>query len=104
MFWLYQGEGPVGPVETYWGTLPHLNQLLQGTYNVISNGNSGGRMGGVMLPGGPYIAGESKNGDEIQIALKVIAPDSEYGAVLTFTLHQGLSGFEPTNISVEALQ
>lgn len=104
MFWTYQDENSIGPVETYWGTLPHLEQLLQGTYTVISNGSSGGRMGGIMLPGGPYIPGESEKGDKIQVALKVMTPDSEYGAVLIFTLYQGSSGFEPTNISVEALQ
>jgi hypothetical protein len=104
MFWTYQGENSIGPVETYWGTLPHLGQLLQGTYTAISNGSSGGRMGGINLPGGFYIPGESESGDEIQVVLKVTTPDSEYGAVLIFTLHQGSSGFEPTNISVKPLQ
>lgn len=61
-------------------------------------------MGGINLPGGFYIPGESESGDEIQVVLKVTTPDSEYGAVLIFTLHQGSSGFEPTNISVKPLQ
>lgn len=87
-------------METRWGTLPQLDQLLQATYSSISVGSSGGRTGGVMLPGGSFIPGESKLGDRVQIALKVITPDSEYGAVLAFTLKQGANGFEPADISV----
>jgi DNA-binding CsgD family transcriptional regulator len=59
MYWFYTGADTIGPVETYWGTLPQLDQLLQERYAVIQLGSSGGRSGGVMLPGGAFIPGES---------------------------------------------
>ncbi len=104
MYWSYTGADAIGPVETYWGTLPQLDQLLQGTYDSIQLGSSGGRTGGVMLPGGFFVPGESKPGDRIQVALKVVTPEGEYGAVLVFTLKQGTNGFEPTHISVDVLK
>lgn len=104
MYWFYIGADTIGPVETYWGTLPQLDQLLQETHDSIQLGRSGGRNGGVMLPGGFFIPGESKPGDCVQVALKVVTPDGEYGAVLVFTLQQGTNGFEPSDISVDVLQ
>ncbi len=104
MYWFYNGPAPIGPIETYWGTVPHVERLLQGTYPTIRTGSSGGRTGGVMLPGGFLIEGESKTGDRIQVALKVVTPDGEYGAVLAFTLQKSRNGFEPADVSVDVLQ
>lgn len=104
LYWFYHGPETIGPVETHWGTLPQLDQLLQATYASISTGSSGGRTGGVLLPGGSFLSGESQPGDRVQEALKVITPDGEYGAVLAFTLKQGVHGFEPADISVEVLR
>jgi hypothetical protein len=104
MYWFHAGSDTIGPVETYWGTLPQLDQLIQETYDSIQLGSSGGRNGGVMLPGGFFIPGESKPGDRVQVALKVITPDGEYGGVLAFTLKRGANGFEPSDISVDVLR
>jgi hypothetical protein len=103
MYWCYQGNEPSGPIETYWGTLPQLNQLLQETYVSVQPGSCGGRTGGIMLPGGLFLDGESKVGDQVQVALKVKTVEGEFGAVLIFTLAQGSNGFEPTDISVRPL-
>ena len=104
MYWFYAGSDTIGPVETYWGTLPQLDQLLQETYDSIQLGSSGGRNGGVMLPGGFFIPGESKPGDRVQIALKIVTPDGDYGGVLAFTLKRNTNGFEPSDISVDVLR
>jgi hypothetical protein len=104
MYWFYTGADTIGPVDTYWGTLPQLDQLLQETYDSIQLGSSGGRNGGVMLPGGFFTPGESKPGDRVQVALKVVTPDGEYGGVLAFTLKRGTNGFEPSDISVDVLR
>jgi len=103
MYWFYQGSDVIGPVETYWGTLPSLNQLQSETYPSISLGSSGGRTGGILLPGGFFLSGESKTGDRIQVAIKVHTPNGDFGAILHFTLNQGANGFEPTDISVDVL-
>lgn len=101
MYWFYQGNDKIGPVETDWGTLPDLlNGLPSASSPVIEKGSSGGRTGGVLLPGGPFLAGKSSAGDQIQLALKVLTPNGNYDAVLQFTLSQGTNGFEPINISV----
>ncbi len=104
MYWCYQGDEPIGPIETYWGTLPQLSQLIQETYASIQPGGCGGRTGGILLPGGFFLSGESKVGDRVQVALKVRAGDEEFGAVISFALAQGPNGFEPINISVMPLQ
>jgi hypothetical protein len=104
MYWIYQGINPIGPVETYWGTLPHFDQLHQETYASISHGKCGGRTGGVLLPGGFFMSGKSGVGDHVQVGLKVHTPSGEFGAVLIFTLAKGPNGFEPVDISVKALQ
>jgi len=104
MYWFYGGADAIGPVETYWGTLPQLDQLLQETYASVQLGDSGGRTGGVLLPGGIFLPGESTPGDPVQVALKVVTPDGEYGAVLGFTLKEGVNGFEPANVSVDVLK
>lgn len=103
MYWCYKGSEPIGPIESYWGTLPQINQLLQETYESIQPGSCGGRTGGILLPGGFFMSGESKVGDRVQVALKVRAADKEFGAVISFTLTQGPNGFEPANISVTSL-
>jgi hypothetical protein len=103
LYWVYQGPEAIGPVQTYWGTLPHFDQLIQATYTSINQRSSGGRTGGVLLPGGSFLPGESKVGDQIQVALKVQTPIGEYGAVLHFTLNQDANGFEPIDISVGVL-
>lgn len=104
MYWCYQGNEPSGPIETYWGTLPQLNQLSQETYVLVQPGSCGGRTGGIMLPGGLFLEGESKVGDQIQVALRVKTLDGEFGAILIFTLTQGPNGFQPIDISVEPLK
>jgi hypothetical protein len=104
MYWCYQGNKPSGPIETYWGTLPQLNQLLQETYVSVQPGSCGGRTGGIMLPGGSFLSGESKAGDQVQVVLKVRTADGEFGATISFTLTQGSNGFEPIDISVKPLQ
>ncbi len=112
MYWYYTGADAIGPVKTYWGTLLELEHLLQEDYPSVQLGDSGGHNGGVVLPGrffeGSFMPGESKPGkskpgDRVRVALKVVTPDAEYGAVLSFTLQQGLNGFEPTGISEEVL-
>ncbi len=108
MYWFYNGADPIGPVETHWGTLSPdgqfvLDQLLQASYPLIQTGTSGGREGGVLLPGGFFTPGQSAVGDRIHVALKVTTPAGDYGAVLVFSLEQGLNGFEPAGISVDKL-
>jgi hypothetical protein len=103
MYWFYQGPDVIGPVETYFGTLPSLDQLSQASYPSISLDSSGGRTGGIVIPGGFFLSGESKVGDRIRLALKVVTPKGKYGAVLGFTLKQGANGFEPTDISIDVL-
>lgn len=109
MYWFYNGADPIGPIETMWGTvLPDgqaaLSQLLQESHPVIRTGNSGGRDGGILLPGGFFMPGQSKVGDRVRVVMKVVTPDAEYGAVLAFSLRQGLNGFEPVGISVDTLK
>jgi len=103
MFWFYQGSEAIGPVETYWGTLPSVDQLQQATFPSIISGSSGGRSGGILLPGGSFLSGKSNAGDRIRVTLQVVSPNGKYGAVLVFTLKQGANGFEPTDISVDIL-
>lgn len=103
LWWVYQGSEAIGPVQTYWGTLPHVDPLDQATFTSINPGSSGGRTGGVDLPGGFFLPGVSKAGDPIQVALKVHTPNGDFGAVLHFTLIQGVHGFEPIDISVGVL-
>lgn len=103
MYWYYKGADVIGPLKTWWGILPHLDQLLEGTYASVKLGESGGRNGGVLLPGGPFLGGESKVGDHVQVVLKVTTPEGDFGAVLIFTLKQGVNSFEPTDITVEVL-
>lgn len=108
MYWFYNGAAPIGPVESHWGTLSPdgqvvLDQLLQASYPLIHTGSSGGREGGVLLPGGFFTPGQSAVGDRIHVALKVTTPAGDYGAVLVFSIEQGLNGFEPTGISVDNL-
>lgn len=104
MYWFYMGSEPVGPVETYLGTLPQLDQLLQATFDSIRLGSSGGRNGGILLPGGSFITGESRPGDHVRVALKVTTQQGDYGALLAFNLRQGDNGLEPADISVEVLR
>ncbi len=96
-YWTYTGTDVIGPVTTYWGTTPKVDQLLQATYSLVEIGSSGGRDGGILLPA------EAKAGDRERLVLKVATPDGDYGAVLVFTLQQGASGLEPADISVEPL-
>lgn len=103
MYWLYQGVDPTGPVETFWGTVPHLDQLQQETYPSISRGSSGGHTSGILLPGGFFLSGKSAVGDHIQVGLKVHIPSGDFGAVLNFTLAHGINGFEPVDISVNVM-
>ena len=104
MYWTYMDMDTIGPVETYWGTLPHyFDQLQQATYPSIGRGSNGGRTGGVLLPGGSFISGESKAGDRVRVALQVVTPNGKYGAMLEFTLKQGTNGFEPSDISIGIL-
>ncbi len=84
--------------------MPHVERLLQETYPTMWTGSSGGRTGCLMLPGGFLIEGESKAGDRVQVALKVVTPDGEYGAVLTFTLQKSRNGFKPADVSVDVLR
>jgi len=104
MYWFYTGADTIGPVETYWGTVPQLDQLLQETYESIRLGSSGGRSGGVLLPGGAFVPGESKPGDRVQVALKIVTPRGEFGGLLVFTLQQSANRFEPSDISVDILR
>lgn len=103
LFWRYQGASPIGPVDTYWGTLPQLEQLLSESYPSVESGKSDGHIGGVLLPGGFFIPGESRPGDQVQLGLKVSTPTGKYGAMLVFTLAQGADGFEPVGISIQPL-
>lgn len=103
LYWSYTGTEVIGPVTTYWGTEPQVEQLLQATYSLVRVGSSGGRTGGIILPGGPMQPGQSKVGDREHLVLKVTTPSGEYGGVLAFTLKQGTNGLEPVDISVEAL-
>jgi hypothetical protein len=104
MYWSYTGSEVMGPVTTYWGTEPQVDQLLQATYAQVQMGSSGGRTGGILLPGGSVMPGQSKAGDRERVVLKVSTPGGDHGAVLLFTLKQGANGFEPVDVSVEVLQ
>lgn len=99
--WVYQGPDLNGPAQVYWGTLPQLDLIIE--YPSLTGGQGDGRLGGVMLPGGFFMPGRSNPGDQVQVAMKVVTPQGEYGAVLAFTLQQGANGFEPTDITVEIL-
>ena len=99
--WVYQGPNLNGPVSLYWGTFPQLNPFVE--YPSLTNGQGDGGLGGVLLPGGAFMPGESKPGDMVQIVMKLITPQSEYGAVLTFTLQLGANGFEPMDVRVDVL-
>ena len=99
--WVYQGPDLSGPARLDWGTLPQLNPFME--YSSLTNGEGDGGLGGVLLPGGPFLPGESKPGDQIQIAMRMITREREYGAVLTFTLQLGANGFEPMDIRVDVL-
>lgn len=102
-YWTYTGSEVIGPVTTYWGTEPQVDQLLQATYSLVAIGSSGGRTGGILLPGGSMIPGRSQAGDRERLVLKVTTPRGDFGAVLLFTLQRGSSGFEPIDISTEPL-
>ncbi len=99
--WVYQGPDLSGPVHFYWGTVPQLNEVME--YPALTDGQGDGGSGGILLPGGFFMPGRSKPGDEVQVAMKVVTPQREYGAVLAFTLQHGANGFEPTNIKVTLL-
>ncbi len=103
MYWSYTGTEVIGPVTTYWGTQPHVEQLLQATYSSVSTGSTGGRTGGILLPGGAMIPGHSQAGDREQLVLKVVTPNGDFGAILLFTLQKGARGLEPAEISIEPL-
>ncbi len=103
VYWSYTGTEVMGPVTTYWGTQPLVEQLLQATYSSVAIGSTGGRNGGILLPGGPMIPGQSQPGDREQLVLKVTTPRGDFGAVLLFTLQKSSAGFEPVDISVEPL-
>jgi hypothetical protein len=102
-YWFYTGEAAIGPVQTWYGTVPQVEALLQAAYPSVQPGSSGGRSGGVLLPGGAYMAGSSQPGDRVQLVLRVTTAGAEYGAMLSFTLQQGPNGLEPSNITVEPL-
>jgi hypothetical protein len=103
MYWSYTGSEVIGPVTTYWGTEPQVDQLLQATHALVQIGSSGGRTGGILLPGGSMMPGQSRAGDRERLVLKVTTPGGDYGAVLLFTLKQGADGFEPADISVQVM-
>ena len=103
MYWSYTGSEVIGPVTTYCGTEPQVDQLLQATHALVQIGSRGGRTGGILLPGGSMMPGQSRAGDRERVVLKVTAPNGDYGAVLLFTLKQGADGFEPKDISVELM-
>lgn len=99
--WVYHGPNLNGPLQVYWGTLPQLNLFVE--YPMLTDGQGDARIGGVMLPGGFFMSGESHAGDHVQVVMKLVAPQGEYGAVLTFTLQQASNGFEPSEILVSTL-
>jgi hypothetical protein len=99
--WVYRGPDLNAAVQVYGGTLPQLDLIME--YPSLTSGQGDGRMGGVVLPGGFVMPGKSHAGDQVQIAMKVVTPQGEYGAVLAFVLQQGPSGFEPADISVSIL-
>jgi len=103
MLWSYQGSETIGPVETYWGTLPSLDQLRSESFPSISQGASGGRTGGILLPGGFFLPGKSEAGDRVLVVLEVVTPIGNYGGVIVFTLFQGNHGYEPTDINFEVM-
>ncbi|MGE5073444.1 MAG: hypothetical protein ACM3MF_08450 [Anaerolineae bacterium] len=102
-YWFYAGSGPFGPIQAWYGTAPQVQPLPQEAYASIQSGQSGGRAGGVLLPGGAFMSGTSNPGDRVQLVLKVTAQGAEFGGVLAFTLQQGPNGLEPADISVDVL-
>jgi len=101
MTWVYNGPPITGVVYEFWGVQPNITQL--NSYQGLNSGASGGRSGGIFLPGGPYIRGSSKPGDLITLVYRMETPQGKIGATLTFTLKKTSTGLAPTNIVVRAL-
>ena len=101
MTWVYNGPPLQGAVYEFWGVQPNITQL--NSYGELKTGDTGGRSGGIFLPGGPYIQGSSKPGELIKLVLRVETPRGKFGASLTFTLKKTAKGLEPANITVRAL-
>ena len=94
--WVYHGPLLQGPISELWSTRPDVESRVG--RDKLQEGDHGGRAGGgVLLPG------TSQVGDTVRLVTKVQTPHGSYGAALRFILRQGPDGFEPTNISVEAL-
>jgi len=94
--WVYHDPSLQGPISELWGTQPDVEPRVG--RDKLQEGDHGGRAGGgVLLPG------TSQVGDSVRLVTKVQTPHGSYGAALRFVLRQGTDGFEPTNISVEAL-
>ncbi len=101
LFWVYQGPGMPGSVTEWYGIEPNLQELA--TYAGLKTNDHGGRSGGVFLPGGFYISGQSSPGDQLKLVIKVVIDDQTYGAALPFTLQKGPDGWQPEGIGAPAV-
>jgi hypothetical protein len=96
MDWVYHGPSMEGPVELGWG--PESELRYGGTLEFVEDGYHMGRAGGGIL-----LAANALPGDTVSWVMMVNTPQGCYGASLRFLVVEGPEGFEPTNISVEAL-
>lgn len=103
MDWVYHGPRMQGPVDWLCGTEQDLSPSCGSRYDHLEDGYHGGRAGGgILLPGG-YLPGSSHGGDIVRWIVGIHTPQGTYGAALRFVLRQGPNGFEPTDISIDAL-
>lgn len=98
LFWVYQGPGLPGPVTEWVGVEPNLQEL--NTYANLKANDQGGRSGGVLLPGGFYIPGQSSPGDRLRLVIELVTGEGTYGAALPFTLQQAPQGWQPGEVGV----
>lgn len=94
--WVYHGPSLQGPISELWGTQPDVGPCVG--RDKLQEGDHGGRAGG-----GIRLPDTSQVGDSVRLVMRVQTPHGSYGAALRFVLSEGSDGFEPTNLSVEAL-
>ncbi len=97
LYWVYNGKEDLpGPVTEWWGVEPNLQAL--NTYARIKPEAQGGRSGGIWLPGGFFISGQSQAGETQKLIIQVSTPGKTYGAALSFTLRGQTLNWQPDEI------
>lgn len=99
--WTYHGPPLDGPIDELWGT-EGRSFLVRASHRDLQDGDRGGRGGGG-FPGLPGWDASNQPGDTVRWVMQVQTSEGTYGAAIRFVLGEGPDGFEPTDISVEAL-